>query len=129
MKGSNPVLQKVKDERYLVRLGTLRLGEVVFSGGKWYYISRTGTSKEGYQTREQAEDALVEAAMKRNKKPSDYPRLQFRLPQERIDWFRDYALRNGKSMSAIIKEYIEQLYQQDHSNVSILGEHDYARLI
>ncbi len=113
MKGSDPVLQKVKDERYLVRLGTLRLGEVVYSSGKWYDFSNAGSSKEGYQTRERATDALKEAAMKRNKKPSDYPRLQFRLPQERIDWFRDYALRQGKSMSAIIKDYIEQLYQQD----------------
>jgi len=54
--------------------------------------------------------------MKRLKKPSDYPRLQFRLPQERIDWFRGYALQNGKSMSAIIKDYIEQLYQQSRCN-------------
>ena len=116
MKGKrDTVLQTIKDERYLVRRGTLRLGEVIHSGGQWYHISRTGTSQEGYKTREQAEDALVEAAMKRNKKPSDYPRLQFRLPQERIDWFRDYANQKGKSMSAIIKDYIEQLYQQDHS--------------
>ena len=100
MKGKrDTVLQTIKDERYLVReshsaynksalwdsRGTLRLGEVIYSGGQWYYISRTGTSNEGYQTREQAEDALFEASMKRNKKPSDYPRLQFRIPQERID--------------------------------------------
>ena len=116
MKGKrDTVLQTIKDERYLVRRGTLRLGEVIYSGGQWYYISRTGTSNEGYQTREQAEDALFEASMKRNKKPSDYPRVQFRLPQERIDWFRDYAKQKGKSMSAIIKEYIEELYQQSHS--------------
>ena len=116
MKGKHDIaLQTIKDERYLIRRGTLRLGEVIYSGGQWYYISRVGTSKEGYKTREQAEDALVEATMKRNKKPSDYPRLQFRLPQERIDWFRDYANQKGKSMSAIIKDYIEQLYQQDHS--------------
>ena len=117
MKESDPVLQKVKDERYLVRLGTLRLGEVVYSSGKWYYISSTGSSKQGYPTREQATDALVETAMKRLKKPSDYPRLQFRLPQERIDWFRDYAKRQGKTISGIIKEYIEELYQQDHDGV------------
>ena len=80
MKGKrDTVLQIIKDERYLIRRGTLRLGEVIYSGGQWYYISRTGTSQEGYKTREQAEDALVEAAMKRLKKPSDYPRLQFRL--------------------------------------------------
>ena len=108
MKESDPVLQKVKDERYLVRLGTLRLGEVVYSSGKWYYISSAGSSKQGYPTREQATDALKETAMKRLKKPSDYPRLQFRLPQERIDWFRGYALQNGKSMSAIIKDLLCQ---------------------
>ena len=115
MKESDSVLQKVKDERYLVRLGTLRLGEVVYSSGKWYYISNAGSSKAGYETREQATSALVETAMKRLKKPSDYPRLQFRLPQERIDWFREYAQRQGKSMSAIIKDCIEQLYQQSQS--------------
>ena len=116
MKGSDPILQKVKDLRYLVRLGTLRLGEVIYSGGKWYYFSNAGSSKESYPTREQATSALKEVAMKRLKKPSDYPRLQFRLPQQRIDWFRAYAKQKGKSMSAIIKEYIEQLYQQSHSN-------------
>ncbi len=112
-----PVLQNIKDERYLVRLGTLRLGEVVHSGGKWYYFSNAGASKEGYETREQATDALTEAATRQLKKPSDYPMLHFRLSQERIDWFRDYAFRQGKSMSAIIKEYIEQLYQQDHDGI------------
>ena len=45
----------------------------------------------------------------------DYPGFHVRLSQERIDWFRDYAKRNGKSMSAIIKEYIEELYQQDQA--------------
>ena len=29
-------------------------------------------------------------------KDERYPRLQFRLPQERIDWFRNYAERQGK---------------------------------
>ncbi len=94
----------------------LRLGEVVYSGGKWYDFSNAGSSKQGYPTREQATSALKEVAMKRLKKPSDYPRLQFRLPQERIDWFRNYAKRVGKSMSAIIKDYIEQLYQQNHDD-------------
>ena len=60
MKGSDSVFQKVKDERYLVRLGTLRLGEVVYSSGKWYYISNAGSSKQGYETREQATSALKE---------------------------------------------------------------------
>ena len=63
MKGSHPVLQKIKDERYLVRLGTLRLGEVVYSSGKWYYISNAGSKVQWCQTREQATDALKQAAM------------------------------------------------------------------
>ncbi len=46
MKGKrDTVLQTIKDERYLVRRGTLRLGEVIHSGGQWYYISSVVAEK------------------------------------------------------------------------------------
>ena len=116
MKSIEPRLQEIEDSRYIVRLGTFRMGEVVENDGKWFYFGRIGISRTGYSTKEEAANELIAITTRRLKKPSDYPRLQFRLPQERIDWFREYAKQKGKSMSAIIKDYIEQLYQQSHSN-------------
>jgi len=106
-----PHLQKIADDRYIVRLGTQRMGEVIQSEQKWYYVKGFVKSKEGYDTREQAIEEIMQTTTKRKKKPADYPRIDFRLSQERIDWFRGYSKRVGKSMSTIIKEYIEQLYQ------------------
>ena len=110
-------LQKVADDRYIVRFSTRRIGEVIQSEEKWHYILRSVKSKEGYDTREQATQELIQTTTKRKKKPADYPRIHFRLSRERIDWFREYANRQDKSMSAIIKDYIEQLYQQDHNGI------------
>ena len=113
-----PVLQKIASNRYIVRFGTQRIGEVIQSQSeeKWFYINRDGRIKEGYDTAEHAMEELTHELTKRLKKPSDYPRIHFCLSQERIDWFRDYALRQDKSMSAIIKDCIEELYQQDPEN-------------
>ena len=110
-----PHLQKIADDRYIVRLGTQRMGEVIQSEHKWYYVKGFVKSKQGYDTREQAIEELIQPTTKRLKKPSDYPRIHFRLSQEWIGWFRDYAERQGKSMSAIIKEHIEQLHQRDRT--------------
>ncbi len=115
MKSIEPRLQEIEDSRYIVRLGTFRMGEVVENDGKWFYFGRIGISRIGYSTKEEAANELIAITTRRLKKPSDYPRIHFRLSQERIEWFRDYAKRGGKSMSSIIKEYIEELYQQDHS--------------
>ncbi|MBI1926936.1 hypothetical protein HYR99_22165 [Candidatus Poribacteria bacterium] len=41
------------------------------------------------------------------------PQFRIRLKEEMYDWLRDYAKRQGKGMSAIIKEYLESLRRQD----------------
>ena len=48
---------------------------------------------------------------------SDLESILYGDPQANrmTDWFRDCAFRHGKSMSAIVKEYIEQLYQRDRT--------------
>ena len=109
------VLQQSGD-RYIVRLQRQRVGEIVEVNGKWYYFGKEGVNPKGYDTKDEAAEELIALATKRLKKPSDYPRLQFRLSEERIKWFRGYAKRKRTSMSGIVKDYIEQLYQQDHSN-------------
>ena len=112
-KKREPHLQKIADDKYIVRVGTQRMGQVIQSEGKWYqFCTLLLFSKQGYDTREQAVKELIQPTTAQLKKP-DYPRIHFRLSQERIEWFRDYAKRGGKSMSSIIKEYIEKLYQQD----------------
>ena len=47
------------------------------------------------------------------KKPSDYPRLNIRISEEMHSWLRDYAKRQDKSMSTILKEYLEELKRKD----------------
>ena len=47
------------------------------------------------------------------KKPSDYPRLNLRISEDMHNWLRDYAQRQGKSMSAILKEYLEKLRREE----------------
>jgi predicted HicB family RNase H-like nuclease len=47
------------------------------------------------------------------KKPSDYPRLNLRISEEMHNWLRDYAQRQGKSMSAILKEHLTELRRKD----------------
>jgi predicted HicB family RNase H-like nuclease len=47
------------------------------------------------------------------KKPSDYPRLNLRISEEMHNWLRDYARRQGKSMSAILKEHLNELRRKD----------------
>ena len=42
-----------------------------------------------------------------------YPLFRFRISPEQYDWLRDYAKRQGKGMSAIIKEYLESLRHTD----------------
>lgn len=42
-----------------------------------------------------------------------YPLFRFRISPEQYDWLRDYASRQGKGMSAIIKEYLESLRRKD----------------
>ena len=109
------VVQKIGDERYLVRFKRQRVGEVVRVKKKWHYFGETRYSRVGYDTQDEAVNRLI-ASSTGIKQPSDYPRLQFRLFLERIKWFRGYAKRKHTSMSRIVKDYIEQLYQQDHSN-------------
>ena len=109
------VVQKIGDERYLVRFKRRRVGEVVLVNRKWHYFGETRYSRVGYDTQDEAVSRLVASSMG-IKQPSDYPRLQFRLSEERIKWFRGYAKRKRTSMSRIVKGYIEELYQQDHDN-------------
>ena len=47
------------------------------------------------------------------KKRRDYPKLNLRISNEMHAWLRDYAERQGKGMSAIIKEYLEELWHKD----------------
>jgi predicted HicB family RNase H-like nuclease len=47
------------------------------------------------------------------KKPNDYPRLNLRISEEMHNWLRDYAQRHGKSMSAILKDYLNELRRKD----------------
>ncbi len=105
------VLQKVGQQQYLVRQKLRRLGKVVQVDSKWYYFANGGISQKGYDTQDEAVKKLI--ASTQLKKSSDYPRIHFRLSKERIKWFRGYAKRQRTSMSAIVKDYIEQLYQQD----------------
>ena len=104
------VLQKVGEEQYLVRQKLRRLGKVVEVDSKWYYFVNSGVSQKGYDTQDEAVKKLI--ASTQLKKSSDYPRIHFRLSKERINWFRGYAKHKRTSMSAIVKDYIEQLYQQ-----------------
>ena len=110
------VLQQSGKERYIVRLNRRRIGEIVLANGKWYYFGKDYVSQKGYDTTDEAvEELIATTTIKRLKKPSDYPRLQFRISAERIKWFRSYAKHQRTSMSAIIKDYIDQLYQQSQS--------------
>lgn len=82
MESRKAVLQKIADDRYIVRLGIQRIGEVIHKEEKWHYIVRSIENKEGYDTREQATSELIQAThpkTKRLKKPADYSRLDFRL--------------------------------------------------
>ena len=47
------------------------------------------------------------------KKRQGYPKLNLRISNEMHTWLRDYASRQGKGMSAIIKEYLESLRHTD----------------
>ena len=49
------------------------------------------------------------------KKPSDYPRLNLRISEDMHNWLRDYAQRQGKSMSGILKDYLGELKRKDLS--------------
>lgn len=49
------------------------------------------------------------------KKPSDYPRLNLRISEDMHNWLRDYAQRQGKSMSGILKDYLRYLRRKDLS--------------
>ena len=109
------VVQKIGDERYLVRLKRRRVGEVVLVNNKWHYFGERRSSRVGYDTQDEAIKKLV-ALSAGIKQPSDYPRLQFRISKEKSDWFRGYAKRKGTTMSRIVKDYIEQLYQQSRCN-------------
>ena len=109
----SPSLQKIGDDRYIVRVGRRRIGEVEVVNNRWHYIWHSNRSSASYDTQENAVFGLIEAAYPC--KDVKYPRINFRLSAERRDWFRDYAQRQGKSMSTILKEYIEQLYEEDNS--------------
>ena len=108
----SPSLQKIADNKYIVRVGVRRIGEVEVVNNRWYYIWHSNRSKASYDTQENAVFGLIDVAYPN--KDVKYPRINFRLSKERRDWFRDYALRNGKSMSGILKEHIEQLYQKEN---------------
>jgi hypothetical protein len=41
------------------------------------------------------------------------PQFRIRLKEDMYEWLRDYASRQGKGMSAIIKEYLESLRRKD----------------
>ncbi len=43
------------------------------------------------------------------------PIFHMRIKEGIYDWFRDYAKRQGKSMSAILKEYLSELQRKDLS--------------
>lgn len=45
--------------------------------------------------------------------PKDYPIFRFRISDEQYNWLRDYSKRIGVPMSAIIKEYLDQLKRKD----------------
>ena len=41
------------------------------------------------------------------------PLFHMRIPEGLYDWFRDYSLRTGQPMSAILKEYLQELRRKD----------------
>lgn len=45
--------------------------------------------------------------------PKDYPIFRFRISHEQYDWLRDYSGRIGKPMSAVIKDYLDELRRKD----------------
>ena len=49
------------------------------------------------------------------KKRRDYPKLNLRISDDMLGWLRDYSKRQGKSMSAILKEYLSELQRKDLS--------------
>ena len=46
-------------------------------------------------------------------KGSPEAKILFRVSKEMHRWFKFYALRNEKTMSAILKEYLEELRRKD----------------
>jgi hypothetical protein len=46
-------------------------------------------------------------------KRPDEAKILFRVPKEMHRWFKFYALRHDKTMSAILKEHLEELRRQD----------------
>lgn len=52
------------------------------------------------------------------KKHPGSPLFHMRMPQELLDWFRDYSQRTGKPMTAIIREHLEELMRQDRGKVA-----------
>lgn len=41
------------------------------------------------------------------------PLFHMRMPAGLYDWFKDYSVRTGKPMSAILKEYLQELRRFD----------------
>jgi predicted HicB family RNase H-like nuclease len=57
------------------------------------------------------------------KAPSDYPIFNLRMNRDLQNWLRDYASRQGKSMSAIIKDALQSLKRKDeHARQQEAGE-------